>query len=120
MHSRNAASSPSNHHPTAALAPLLPLSRQGNVSVEKDVLYADRAKYFPWRPRLWMAAYDILLYSALAQALMLAWALLSPLTAGTQPVIWCEWSAAGWGAAANCCSTQRGVRERPSWLVCAG
>ncbi|EFN52222.1 hypothetical protein CHLNCDRAFT_139072 [Chlorella variabilis] len=61
---------------------------KGNVSVEKDVLYADRAKYFPWRPRLWMAAYDILLYSALAQALMLAWALLSPLTAGTQPVIW--------------------------------
>lgn len=61
------------------------------MSVEKDVLYADRAKYFPWRPRLWMAAKDILLYSALAQALMLSWALLSPLTAGTQPVIWCEW-----------------------------
>jgi len=59
--------------------------------VEKDVLYADRAKFFPWRPRLWLAAYDILLYSALAQALMLAWALLSPLTAGTQPVIWCKW-----------------------------
>ena len=138
---------------------------QGNVSVEKDVLYADRAKFFPWRPRLWMAAYDILLYSALAQvrrrllhtrfvagqcgcmlmragvrlrrrgvfkwtglwvrnacldtarvawasltssfsalcvsvcvqALMLAWALLSPLTAGTQPVIWCEWDGAGCG-----------------------
>lgn len=61
------------------------------MSVEKDVLYADRAKFFPWRPRLWLAAYDILLYSALAQALMLAWALLSPLTAGTQPVIWCKW-----------------------------
>lgn len=68
---------------------------QGNVSVEKDVLYADRATFFPWRPRLWMAATDILLYSALAQALMLAWALLSPLTAGTQPVIWCKW---GWRA----------------------
>lgn len=26
------------------------------------------------------------------QALMLAWALLSPLTAGTQPVIWCEFA----------------------------
>lgn len=61
---------------------------KGNVSVEKDVLYADRAKFFPWRPRLWMAARDILLYSAVAQALMLAWALLSPLTAGTQPIIW--------------------------------
>ncbi|KAI7841013.1 hypothetical protein COHA_005241 [Chlorella ohadii] len=61
---------------------------KGGVSVEKDVLYADRARYFPWRPRLWMAAYDILMYSAVAQALMLAWALLSPLTAGTQPVIW--------------------------------
>ncbi|KAL4854407.1 hypothetical protein ACK3TF_004916 [Chlorella vulgaris] len=68
---------------------------KGNVSVEKDVLYADRAKYFPWRPRLWMAAKDILLYSALAQALMLSWALLSPLTAGTQPVIWCEWCRLG-------------------------
>lgn len=62
------------------------------MSVEKDVLYADRAKFFPWRPRLWMAARDILLYSAVAQALMLAWALLSPLTAGTQPIIWCEWA----------------------------
>lgn len=37
------------------------------MSVEKDVLYADRARYFPWRPRLWMAAYDILTYSAVAQ-----------------------------------------------------
>lgn len=60
---------------------------QGNVSVEKDILYADRPKFFPWRPRVWMAAYDILIYSAAAQALMLAWALLSPMTAGTQPVI---------------------------------
>lgn len=37
------------------------------MSVDKDVLYADRARYFPWRPRLWMAAYDILTYSAVAQ-----------------------------------------------------
>ncbi|KAL4446293.1 hypothetical protein ABPG77_003100 [Micractinium sp. CCAP 211/92] len=66
-------------HPTAA---------PRRATVEKDVLYADRAKLFPWRPRLWMAARDILLYSAIAQALMLAWALLSPLTAGTQPIIW--------------------------------
>ena len=70
------------------------------MSVEKEVLYADRAKYFPWRPRLWMAAKDILLYSALAQALMLAWGLLSPLTAGTQPVIWGECSAAAADAGA--------------------
>lgn len=61
---------------------------KGNISVEKDVLYADRAKFFPWRPRLWLAAYDILLYAAIAQALMAAWALLTPGTAGTQPVIW--------------------------------
>lgn len=77
---------------------------QGNVSVEKDVLYADRAKFFPWRPRLWMAAYDILIYSAVAQALMLAWALLSPLTAGTQPIIWGE--SAG-GGCARCCGAAR-------------
>jgi hypothetical protein len=71
------------------------------VSVEKEVLFADRARYFPWRPRLWMAAYDIMLYSAAAQALMLAWALLSPMTAGTQPVIWCKRGAAG-GRALRC------------------
>jgi DNA polymerase delta subunit 1 len=63
---------------------------QGEAPVDKQVLYADRAKFFPWRPRLWMAAYDIQMYAGLAQAAMLAWALLSPLTAGTQPVIWCE------------------------------
>ncbi len=43
------------------------------MSVEKDVLYADRARYFPWRPRLWMAAYDILMYSAVAQVRAHGW-----------------------------------------------
>ena len=45
-----------------------PATPQGGATVEKEILYADRARYFPWRPRLWMAAYDILAYSAVAQA----------------------------------------------------
>lgn len=63
---------------------------QGKVEVNKDVLYADRARYFPWRPRFAPADKDILLYSGIAQAVLLAWALLTPLTAGTQPVVWGE------------------------------
>ena len=61
---------------------------QGGAPVDKNVLYADRARYFPWRPKLWLAEQKVILYSAIAQCVLLAWALLSPLTAGTQPVIW--------------------------------
>jgi DNA polymerase delta subunit 1 len=63
---------------------------QGKAEVDKDVIYADRARYFPWRPRLFLAEQKVMLYTGIAQAVLLAWALLSPLTAGTQPVIWCE------------------------------
>ena len=69
----------------------LPRTRlQGNVKVDKSILYADKAVYFPWRPRLWLAARKLILYQAIAQGLALAWALLTPATAGTQPVIWCK------------------------------
>mmetsp|Transcript_3798 Transcript_3798/g.10852 ORF Transcript_3798/g.10852 Transcript_3798/m.10852 type:complete len:259 (-) Transcript_3798:732-1508(-) len=61
---------------------------QGGAPVDKNVLYADRARYFPWRPKLWLAEQKVIMYSAIAQCVLLAWALLSPLTAGTQPVIW--------------------------------
>ena len=62
---------------------------QGNTSVDKNVLYADRARYFPWRPRIFLAERQVILYAGISQAVLLAWALLSPLTAGTQPVVWC-------------------------------
>ena len=62
---------------------------QGGVEVDKDVLYADRAKFFPWRPRLYFSGKKIMLYAGLAQMLLLAWALITPTTAGTQPVVWC-------------------------------
>ena len=61
---------------------------KGGVKVDKEVLYADRATFFPWRPRLYLAGTKIMLYSGVAQALVLAWALLSPTTASTQPVIY--------------------------------
>ena len=61
---------------------------QGNTSVDKNVLYADRARFFPWRPRVFFAEKQVILYSGIAQAVLLAWALLTPTTAGTQPVVW--------------------------------
>jgi hypothetical protein len=68
---------------------------QGNVTVDKSILYADKPVYFPWRPRLWLAARNLMLYQAIAQGLALSWALLTPGTAGTQPVIWCEYPCLG-------------------------
>jgi hypothetical protein len=65
---------------------------QGNAAVDKSVLYADRARYFPWRPRVFFAEKQVILYAGVAQAVLLAWALLSPLTAGTQPVVWCKFT----------------------------
>lgn len=62
---------------------------QGNAEVDKNILYADRARYFPWRPKLFIAETKVIMYSAIAQFAFLAWALLSPMTAGTQPVVWC-------------------------------
>ena len=64
---------------------------QGNTSVDKNVLYADRARFFPWRPRIFLADSKVMTYAGVAQAVLLAWALLSPMTAGTQPVVWCKY-----------------------------
>ncbi|KAL0018780.1 hypothetical protein WJX77_009784 [Trebouxia sp. C0004] len=60
---------------------------QGGVSVAKEVKYADKAQYLPWRPRAYRADNKLLLYSGIVQALLAAWALLLSVTAGTQPVI---------------------------------
>lgn len=75
---------------SAPLPPPAPGQLQGNTAVDKGVLYADKARYFPWRPRVYRADNQLIMYAGAAQLVMLAWALLSPLTAGTQPVIWCE------------------------------
>jgi len=60
---------------------------KGGSSVANEVKYADRAVYFPWRPRLHKASKNIILYSGILQALLASWALLLTVTAGTQPVI---------------------------------
>ncbi|DBA99510.1 hypothetical protein WJX82_000233 [Trebouxia sp. C0006] len=60
---------------------------QGGVSVAKEVKYADKAQYLPWRPRAYRADNKLLLYSGIVQALLAAWALLLSVTAGTQPVV---------------------------------
>ncbi|KAK9810151.1 hypothetical protein WJX72_005684 [[Myrmecia] bisecta] len=60
---------------------------KGGTSVPAEVKYADKAVYFPWRPRLHKASKNIILYSGILQALLAAWALLLTVTAGTQPVI---------------------------------
>lgn len=39
---------------------------QGTAKVDKSILYADKAVYFPWRPRLWLAARNLILYQARA------------------------------------------------------
>ncbi|KAK9916355.1 hypothetical protein WJX75_001678 [Coccomyxa subellipsoidea] len=68
---------------------------QGGVTVEKDVRYADRAVYFPWRPRFYRAGKDVVLYSGIAHAVMAAWGLLLQASAGTQPIVACAVIGAG-------------------------
>lgn len=70
---------------------------QGGGQVSKDVKYADRPKYFPWRPRKFIADKNYILVIAGLQALAMAWAITSPATAGQQPVI----AASMIGAIAN-------------------
>lgn len=54
------------------------LSPQGKSDVGKEILYADRAKIFPWRPRVYPANRKLLMYSAIAQALFLAYGVFNP------------------------------------------
>lgn len=51
---------------------------QGKSDVGKEILYADRAKIFPWRPRVYPANRKLLMYSAIAQALFLAYGVFNP------------------------------------------
>lgn len=60
---------------------------QGGMEVSKDVKFADKPKYFPWRPRRYLAERTYIMVIAGLQAAVLAWALASPATAGQQPVI---------------------------------
>ena len=77
-------------HSSLMMSALTSRLQGGAASVDKSILYADRARYVPWRPRVFLADRTLALYSGIAQAVLLAWALLSPATAGTQPVVWCE------------------------------
>jgi DNA polymerase delta subunit 1 len=84
-------------HSTLMMSALTSRLAGGGAGVDKEVRYADRARYFPWRPRFWPADRQLMAYAGAAQALFLAWALATPGTAGTQPVVW----SAIAGAAAN-------------------
>lgn len=64
----------------------VPECLQGNVSVGREVRYADRMQIFPWRPRLFVAGRKFILYNAVIQALMLAYGIFNPTT--TQPLIY--------------------------------
>ena len=56
-------------HPTPPQAiKQAPMSRQRPPRPARPRRCTDRARFFPWRPRLWLAAYDILLWAAVAQA----------------------------------------------------
>ena len=50
---------------------------QGQVKVDKEILYADRAQFLPWRPRLYPAAQKMVTYSALAQACIIGYGFIS-------------------------------------------
>ncbi|CAL5225652.1 g8510 [Coccomyxa viridis] len=60
---------------------------KGGVEVAKDIRFADKAVYFPWRPRRHNADQKIILYTAVAYAVMAAWSIFTQTTAGTQPLI---------------------------------
>jgi hypothetical protein len=60
----------------------------GQVSIDKNVAFADKGQLFPYRPRFFQADRDIMLYSGIIQCLMLMWGVSSPSTAQTTPVIW--------------------------------
>jgi DNA polymerase delta subunit 1 len=70
---------------------------QGGVKVDKDIRFADRPQYLPWRPRVFQAGKKFIMYVGIVQALLLAWGGLVPLSAGSQPVV----AACVAGAVAN-------------------
>lgn len=59
----------------------------GGSEVAKEVKYADRAVFLPWRPRKYVAEVKFIQIVAAAQALLATWAVVTPMTAGTQPLI---------------------------------
>jgi DNA polymerase delta subunit 1 len=60
---------------------------KGGGDVSKEVKYADRAVYFPWRPRKFVAEARFIQIVGAIQLLLAAWALLSSVSAGTQPLV---------------------------------
>ncbi|GMH38980.1 hypothetical protein BSKO_06878 [Bryopsis sp. KO-2023] len=60
---------------------------QGGASVPKDIAFADKAVYLPWRPRWCPGPTKLALIAVALNGLLLAWALIFTTTAATQPLI---------------------------------
>ncbi|CAD7700109.1 unnamed protein product [Ostreobium quekettii] len=56
-------------------------------SVDRDVRFADKAVYLPWRPRLAVAPLNLLMADAAIHLVLLCWAVVLSTTAATQPLI---------------------------------
>ncbi|KAK9845608.1 hypothetical protein WJX84_010975 [Apatococcus fuscideae] len=75
-------------HSTLMMSALSARLKGGATSdVSKQVKFADRPAFFPWRPRRYNAEKRIMSGTGVAYALLAAWGLMLPLTAGTRPVI---------------------------------
>lgn len=59
----------------------------GGKDVAKEIRFADKPQYLPWRPRRYNADKQLTLYVGIGQALLLAWAVLTPMSAGNQPTV---------------------------------
>lgn len=60
---------------------------QGGMKVDKEVAYADRAVYFPWRPRLCVDERKAILRNLAASAVIAAWIFFFADTSFTQPLL---------------------------------
>eukprot|EP00891_Asterochloris_glomerata_P002534 jgi/Astpho2/2534/Aster-04248 len=62
-------------------------AKGGGKDVAKEIRFADKPQYLPWRPRRYNADKQLTLYVGIGQALLLAWAVLTPMSAGNQPTV---------------------------------
>jgi len=74
-----------NAHSAIMMAALS--QRLKGAGVDRDVKFADKAVYLPWRPRLAVAPLNLLIADAAINLVLLFWVLALPATAGTQPLI---------------------------------
>jgi DNA polymerase delta subunit 1 len=74
-------------HTSIMMSGLTARMKGGGGEVAKEVRYADRAVYFPWRPRKYVSEARFIQIVGAIQLLLAAWSLLSSVTAGTQPLV---------------------------------